>query len=55
MTVVEQAHQRSNPEPCDKYRTDQYDTVYELDGNSYVAIGKLNGLTLAEFLQEYIE
>lgn len=52
---VEQAHHFFNPEHCDKFRVDQYGTVYELDCNSYVAIGKLNDLTLPEFLQEYRE
>ena len=52
---VEQAHQFFNPKPCDKFRADQYGTVYERDGNSFYSIGKLNGLTLSEFLQEYRE
>ena len=52
---VEQAYQFFKSEHCDKFRVDQYGTVYELDDNSYHAIGKLNGLTLPEFLQEYRE
>ena len=38
----------------EKYRLDQYENVYEysLEHNAYLFIGKLNGRTLSEFLNE---
>jgi hypothetical protein len=44
--------QRPKSEP---FRVDQYGTVFELftDGNAYYAIGKLNGKSLAGFLEDY--
>jgi hypothetical protein len=36
----------------EQYRTDQYDSVYELENGSYYFIGKLNGRTLAEFIAD---
>jgi hypothetical protein len=38
-----------------KYRFDQYDSVYEFDDEqcAYIFIGKLNGRTKKEFLAEY--
>ena len=44
--------QRPKSEP---FRVDQYGTVFELftDENAYYAIGKLNGRSLAGFLEDY--
>ena len=39
----------------ERYRFDQYDSVYEYDedAKAYIFIGKLNGLTHDEFIREY--
>jgi hypothetical protein len=37
----------------EKYRFDQYGSVYKLNGDHYIFIGKLNGRTEAEFISEY--
>jgi len=39
----------------EKYRFDQYDSVYEYDKRqkAYVFIGKLNGRTKKEFIKDY--
>ncbi len=39
----------------EQYREDGYGAVYELDNeaNAYVFVGKLNGDTLEEFIEDY--
>jgi len=39
----------------ERYRFDQYDSVYEYDedAKAYIFIGKLNGQTEDEFIEEY--
>lgn len=41
----------------EKYRFDQYDSVYEYDENAqaYSFIGKLNGRTEKQFIRDYEE
>ncbi len=41
----------------EKYRIDQYNSVYEYDSDAlaYIFIGKLNGQSLEEFIEEYEE
>lgn len=36
----------------DQYRVDETNGVFELRGDAYFFIGKLNGRTLAEFLAD---
>lgn len=38
-----------------KYETDQYNSVYEwsTDHNAWVLVGKLNGKSLKQFINEY--
>lgn len=35
-----------------QYIVDQYDTVYELKNGTYFFVGKLNGRTFGEFLED---
>ena len=39
----------------EKYRFDQYDSVYEYNDNqqAYLFVGKLNGQTKKEFIEAY--
>ena len=37
----------------DNYRVDECGSVYELNGDSYWFIGKLNGESLEEFLDDH--
>jgi hypothetical protein len=39
----------------EQYRLDQYGRVYVLRGHSYFHIGKLHGLSLAKFIEQYEE
>lgn len=44
-------------EKPERYRFDQYDSVYEYDekAHAYIFCGKLNGRTETEFIRDYEE